>query len=93
MGREGGYFQRVSTVLGCLFGGRDISLNATLKNGAVEKQVDKIAEDLAYEPTQPSWKVDKDEKKLIVDTGKQGNEFDKSKVVKDISAQGAKRRA
>lgn len=87
MGREGGYFQRVSTVLGCLFGGRDISLNATLKDGAVEKQVDKIAEDLAYEPTQPSWKVDKDAKKLIVDTGKQGNEFDKSKVVKDISAQ------
>ena len=87
MGREGGYFQRVSTVLGCLFGGRDVSLNATLKDGAVEKQVDKIAEDLAYEPTQPSWKVDKDAKKLIVDTGKQGNEFDKSKVVKDISAQ------
>lgn len=53
----------------------------------MEKQVDKIAEDLAYEPTQPSWKVDKDAKKLIVDTGKQGNEFDKSKVVKDISAQ------
>ena len=31
--------------------------------------------------------MDKDEKKLIVDTGKKGNEFDKSKVVKDISAQ------
>ena len=31
--------------------------------------------------------MDKDEKKLIVDTGKQGNECDKSKVVKDISAQ------
>lgn len=87
MGREGGYFQRVSTVLGCLFGGRDISLNATLKDGAVQEQVDKIAKDLAYEPVQPSWKVDKDKKELIVDTGKQGNEFDKSKVVSDISTQ------
>ncbi len=87
MGREGGYFQRVSTVLGCLFGGRDISLNAALKDGAVEEQVDKIAADLSYEPTQPSWKVDKDKKELVVDTGKKGNEFEKNKVVKDISAQ------
>lgn len=87
MGREGGYFQRVSTVLGCIFGGREISLNATLKDGAVQAQVDTIASDLAYDPTQPSWQVDKESAKLNIDTGKQGNGFDTDKVVTDISAQ------
>ncbi|MCD8356054.1 MAG: VanW family protein [Clostridia bacterium] len=87
MGREGGYFQRVSTVLGCIFSGRDISLNATLKDGAVENEVSEITEDLTYDPTQPSWEVDKENKELNIDTGKQGVGFDADQVISDMTAQ------
>ncbi|MDO4173824.1 MAG: VanW family protein [Eubacteriales bacterium] len=87
MGREGGYFQRMSTVLGCIFGGRNISMNATLKEGAVEAQVDSITADLAYDPIQPSWEVDKENKELKIDTGKQGVGFDVDQVKKDMTAQ------
>ncbi|MDO4286611.1 MAG: VanW family protein [Eubacteriales bacterium] len=87
MGREGGYFQRVSTVLGCMFGGRNISMNATLKEGAVAAEVDSIAADLAYDPIQPSWEVDKENKQLKVDTGTQGVGFDVDQVKKDMTAQ------
>ena len=87
MGREGGYFQRMSTVLGCMFGGRNISMNAALKDGAVEQEVAEIAADLAYDPIQPSWKVDKENKQLNIDTGTQGVGFDTEQVTADRTAQ------
>lgn len=87
MGREGGYFQRMSTVIGCIFGGRDISLNTTLKDGAVEQKVAEITADLAYDPIQPSWKVDKENKQLHIDTGTQGVGFDTDQLTADMTAQ------
>ena len=80
IGREGSYFQRVGTVLNSMFSGWDISLGAKLKDGAVAQQVEKISGDLAYEPVQPSWKVDKEKSELQIDTGKRGLSFDKEKL-------------
>lgn len=87
IGREGNYFQRVGTVLNSMFSGWEVSLNSSIKEGAVEQQVKDIAADLTYEPIQPSWKVDKTAETLEVDTGKQGVSFDTDTVVSDVTAQ------
>lgn len=87
IGREGNYFQRTGTVLKSMFTGWNISLNASLKEGAVAEQVNKIAADLNYEPIQPSWQVNRETAELTVDTGKQGVSFDTDTVVSDVSAQ------
>lgn len=86
IGREGGYFQRVGTVFNSMFTGWDVSLNASLKDGAVQSQLDAIASDLAYDPVQPSWNVDKEKSELTIQTGKQGLGFDKDQVVADVTA-------
>lgn len=87
IGREGNYFQRVGTVLNSMFSGWEVSLNASVQDGAVEQKVKEITDDLTYEPVQPSWKVDKEAETLTVDTGKQGVSFDADTVVSDITAQ------
>ena len=85
IGREGSYFQRVGTVLNSMVTGWNISTGSSLKDGAIEEQVNKIEKDLTYDPVQPSWKVDEDAQKLIVDTGKQGLTFDHDRVVQELS--------
>lgn len=87
IGREGNYFQRVGTVLNSMFSGWEVSLNASIQDGAVEQKVKEITDDLTYEPVQPSWKVDKEAETLTVDTGKQGVSFDADTAVSDITAQ------
>lgn len=87
IGREGNYVQRIGTVLNSMFSGWEISLNASIKEDAVQQQIQNIAADLAYEPIQPSWKVNKAEEMLQVDTGKQGVSFDTDTVISDITAQ------
>lgn len=87
IGREGNYFQRVGTVLSSMFSGWEISLNASIKDGAVEQQVEAIESELTYDPIQPSWEVDKTAQTLEVDTGRQGVAFDADTVVSDITAQ------
>ncbi|MGN1030245.1 MAG: peptidoglycan binding domain-containing protein, partial [Butyricicoccaceae bacterium] len=57
MGREGGFFQRVSTVFGCMFGGREISYDMSVDQDAVTKQVKSIQKKAYVEPVQPSFKV------------------------------------
>ena len=84
IGREGNYFQRVGTVLNSMFTGWDVSLNVTLKDGTVVKKINEIADDLTYEPVQPSWEVKKEDKQLVIDTGKQGLTFDKEKATNDV---------
>lgn len=86
IGREGNYFQRVGTVLNSIFTGWDVSLNATVKDGTITAKVDEIAADLAYDPVQPSWQVDKEKSELQIDTGKQGLGFDKDKMVNDLTS-------
>lgn len=86
IGREGGYFQRVGTVLNSMFTGWDVSLNASMKEGAVAQKTEAMYTDLTYEPIQPSWKVDEEASSLIIDTGTEGLDFDKDKVIQEVSA-------
>ena len=86
IGREGNYFQRVGTVLNSMFSGWEVSLNATVQDGAIAAEVAEIAADLNYDPVQPSWEVNKETAELTVDTGKEGLGFDADKVVSDLTA-------
>lgn len=86
IGREGGYFQRVGTVINSLVSGWDVSLNATLEDDVVSSKVVEIYSDLSYQPVQPSWEVDKENSQLNISTGKQGLGFKMEKVAEDISA-------
>lgn len=86
IGREGNYFQRVGTVLNSMFTGWEVSLNATVKEGAIAAKVDEIAADLTYEPVQPTWQVDREKAELQIDTGKKGLTFDKETAVNDLTA-------
>ncbi len=85
VGREGGYFQRMSAVLSSMLTGWDISVDVTLQEGAVQSEIDEIYSDLTYDPVQPSWEVDMDSAELTVDTGEQGVGFDEEQVVSDIT--------
>ena len=87
IGREGNYFQRVGTVLNSMFTHWDIAMPVTLKSGASAAEVDRIAEDLAYDPVQPNWEVDKENKVLHIDTGTEGLGFDKEAVDRAVTAQ------
>lgn len=76
MGREGGFGQRISTVLGCMFGGREISYDLEISEKAVAKQVKAIRKEAYVEPIQPSFQVDAEQKKMTIDTGTPGIDFD-----------------
>lgn len=87
VGREGSYFHRAGEVLTAMFGGQNVPLGITMDETALSRFVNEIYETIGYDPTQPSWKVDREAKQLIVDTGKQGLDFDRDAVKQALTEQ------
>lgn len=76
MGREGGFGQRISTVFGCMFGGREITYDLEINEKAVANKIRKIRKEAYVKPVQPSFEVDTENKKMTIDTGTPGVDFD-----------------
>lgn len=76
MGREGGWMQRLSTVFGCMFGGRKIAYEIQVDKDAIAGQVKAIRKEAYVDPVQPSFEVNEEKKQLTIDTGKAGIDFD-----------------
>ena len=87
VGREGGYFHRAGEILTAMFGGQNVPMGIQVDSKALSRFVNDVYEKVEYDPTQPSWKVDKKAKKLIVDTGKQGLSFDRDTVKQALKEQ------
>ncbi len=85
VGREGGYFQRMGEVLTAMFGGQNVPLDVTLDENSLSDFVDDVYGEIHYDPTQPSWEVNKKDATLVVDTGKPGLDFDKDTVFQALS--------
>ena len=80
---KGGALTRVLHTVGALFGGHEVPLSVSLDSTALDKRLDEIAAEALTEPVDPSWSLDGEF--LVVDSGKPGVDFNRSKVAKEVT--------
>lgn len=87
IGREGNYFQRVGAVVAALFGQNDIDAVIKTDDKALQKFVKDVHSKVQYDPVQPSFKIDKTNAVMTIDTGKTGLDFNQKTMRRELKEQ------
>ena len=87
IGREGNYFQRVGAVVAALFGQNDIDAVIKTDDKALQKFVKDVHSKVQYDPVQPSFKIDKTNAVMTIDTGKTGLDFNQKTRRRELKDQ------
>ena len=84
IGREGNYFQRVGAVVAALFGQNNIDAVIKTDDKALQKFVKGVHGKVQYDPVQPSFKIDKTNAVMTIDTGKTGLDFNQKTMRREL---------
>ena len=87
IGREGNYFQRVGAVVAALFGQNNIDAVIKTDDKALQKFVKGVHGKVQYDPVQPSFKIDKTNAVMTIDTGKTGLDFNQKTMRRELKEQ------
>ena len=87
IGREGNYFQRVGAVVAALFGQNNIDAVIKTDDKALQKFVKGVHGKVQYDPVQPSFKIDKTNAVMTIDTGKTGLDFTQKTMRRELKEQ------
>ena len=87
IGRDGNYFQRVGAVVAALFGQNNIDAVIKTDDKALQKFVKGVHGKVQYDPVQPSFKIDKTNAVMTIDTGKTGLDFNQKTMRRELKEQ------
>ncbi len=87
VGREGGYFHRMGTVLGARLFGHKIPLSLQMNDIQMSSFLGRLSSAVETQPKQPSWTVDTEHSALVIDTGEAGSGFDHQAVQESLEQQ------